>query len=304
MLVGTGCVADDGDRSRRCAVCEQDLAGGVELPRPALRTWVVEREREVGGRRRSKAGFDRLPRCEEIGQADRGEVVPERCAHGGGGGEGRGHTRHRLDRDAGGVGRELEGDRGHGVHARVARAHERDLAPAGRFGKRLLGPHDLLTDRAAHDFVMRLQQVGASLDVGGVPDHDLRVADRRLGRRSAQRGRAGPEPDDAQPAGGTGTPGDRHRGDRVRLLGHDELGVRPGREERGGLGDAGRSDGVGDNCARGRNCDHAERLSCEPTKRQPERLEPRLARLPIECRDLGDRRARQPGAIERGGEEV
>ena len=149
-----------------------------------------------------------------------------------------------------------------------------------------------------------LEQVGARVDVRGVPDDDLRVAHRRLGRHGAKRGRAGPEPDDAQPARGMGAAGDRHGGEAVRLLGHDELGARPGGQESGGLGDARRADGVGDDRARRRHRYGAQRLRAESPQRQPERLQSRLGRLPIERGDLGDRLAREPGAIDCGVEEL
>ena len=151
---------------------------------------------------------------------------------------------------------------------------------------------------------MRLQQIGARLDVRGVSDDDLGVTHRRLRGRRAQRGGAGAEPDDAQAPGWAGAAGNGHRGNRVRLLVHDELGTGPGGQQGGGLGDAGRADGVGDNCARGRHGDLAERIGREPAQRQPERAETRLARLPIECRDLGHGRACEPGAVECGVEEV
>ncbi len=152
---------------------------------------------------------------------------------------------------------------------------------------------------------MRFEQVGARVDVRRVPDDDLRVAHRRLGRRGAQRGRAGPEPDDAQPARGTGTAGDRHRGDGVRLLGHHELGARPGGQERGGLGDARRADGVGDDRARGRHRYGAQRLR--------RRIPGAAARGPADpARSSSDRAsrprrstgAREPGGVEGVVEEV
>ncbi len=80
---------------------------------------------------------------------------------------------------------------------------------------------------------------------------------------------------------------------------------RAGGQQRGGLGDAGSADGVGDDGARGRHGDHARSASAvNPRSGSAERLETRLARLPIECRDLGDGRAREPGAVERGVEEI
>ena len=294
---GAGRVGDDADGRRRCPVLEQDLSGGVELPRPALRTRVCRgRPRSRRPPPRGDAGFDRLPRREEVGQADEGVVVAERGAEQRRSGQRRGHARHDVDIGVGVCGPA----RARGRPWRTRRRRRNRRGPRAGRRRRGRGRARHRTDSAPIGVRTtsweRHEQVGAWVEVGPVADDDLARAAPRAA--AGVRGAApGPEADDAQVSRGPDAAGDGHRGVGARLLGHDQSAPGPADEECGGLGHAGRAHGAGDDRARVGHVDGAERGCGKGPQRQPEGHDARLVGLAVDGRDW-QRLRREPGGVE------
>ena len=152
----------------------QDVDGGLQLPRAARRARVVEGHDDVRFGRGPDALLDEIPRRQVVRQADDGVVVAERRPEQGRGGQGSGHARDDLDLDGG---PQLEDERGHGEHARVAAAHERDASAGLGLGDGLLGPHQLVSDRRAHGLLPWAHVGTGLLDVGPVADDDIGTTD-------------------------------------------------------------------------------------------------------------------------------
>src|SRR5204863_6984666 len=93
---------------------------------------------------------------------------------------------------------QLQRDGCHGVDPRVARADQSHSTTGPGISHRLLGAYDLVANGAADDLLMWSQQVGALVDVWPVTNHDVGAPHGPFGRRSAEVGVAGPEPDDGK----------------------------------------------------------------------------------------------------------
>src|SRR3954468_21431584 len=74
---GAAHVAAHDDRGGGVSVFEEELAGGVDLPKALLRSRVVDRDDHVGFGGGADPGGDDLPGLEDVRQRNDAEVVAE-----------------------------------------------------------------------------------------------------------------------------------------------------------------------------------------------------------------------------------
>ena len=169
--------------------------------RPRPRGGIVERDDEIRLDRRDEAPLDHAPGLEVVGQRHGAEIMAERRADPGGGGE-HGGDAGRHDDVEGPPGRRagldrLEDRRRHGEDARIAARHHRHTGAA--FGKRerMAGAVDL-------DAVVGGVAAGAARadarDIGRVADDVRRLGEQGARLRGEPALRPRPEPDHHQPA--------------------------------------------------------------------------------------------------------
>ncbi len=195
--------AEHDDRLRR-AMPAHDVERAIELHGPRARHRVVEREREIGGRRVIDAFFDDRPRLQVVRQRDQAEIVAERRAGFGRRRERGRHAGHDVELDGrparvvGAVERLEHGGR-HREHAGVARGHDRDApAPRGEL-ERVARALQLL---AVVGYVQLLigAQRARHVHVGRVADDVGRVGERRARGGGHQVRAAGAEAEHRQAA--------------------------------------------------------------------------------------------------------
>src|ERR671911_747697 len=169
------------DRRIRRTVPEQDLLHLSELPVAALRARVVERDHEVSLGRGPDPVLDHPPRHQQIGEADRTMVVPERRPE-----QRSRRLRSRYPRHYHNVHvlvRQLERRGCHRIDTHVTTGYQCHAAARTGLTKGELRPCHLITEWRREHPRSRSQQVPYAVHVLLEPDDELRRRERLAGER-------------------------------------------------------------------------------------------------------------------------
>src|SRR5215207_10635819 len=169
------------DRRIRRTVPEQDLLHLSELPVAALRARVVERDHEVSLTRGPDPVLDHPPRCQQVGEADRTMVVPERrpeqrsrrlCSR---------YPRHYHNVHV--LVRQLERRRRHRIDTHVTARYQCYAAARTGLAERALSSLYLIAEWKREHPRPRSQQVSDAFNVLLEPDDELRSRERLASER-------------------------------------------------------------------------------------------------------------------------
>lgn len=143
---------------------EQDVAGALEVVGALLTGRVIQGNREIALCRAAQTLFDDLPRGQQVGQADAGEVAGQGRAEHRAARAGRRDAGDDLDFDFGMSLADLKDQTGHAVNARVARGNDRDGLSLKRPVTRRRAAVDL-PGHAGHDAFLALDERGDEVEI-------------------------------------------------------------------------------------------------------------------------------------------